>query len=147
MAEHENGNHQAAGNTEANGADKARKRCCPPEWHRMHGGESGEWGWWKERTLTQKIVMGIGFGILGLALAFLFGLLVMLLWNWLMPDIFGLKRLTYWQAWGLLILFHILFKGCGSRGMNGRSDRKRRRHLRRYMREEPADAEHPRESE
>ena len=44
------------------------------------------------------------------ALAFLFGLLVMVLWNWIMPEIFGLSTLTYWQAWGLVLLAHILFK-------------------------------------
>ena len=89
---------------------------------------------------------GIGFGILGIGLVFLFGWVVMLLWNWLMPDIFGLKRLTYWQAWGLLVLCHILFKGFGSGHGSGRSDRKRRRHLRRYMREEQAAAEKRRQA-
>jgi hypothetical protein len=79
-------------------------------------------------------------------LAFLFGWIVMLLWNWLMPDIFGLKRVTYWQAWGLLILCCILFKDFGSGHSNGRSDRKRRRHLRRYMREEQAKLEEAPES-
>ncbi|HEY4662339.1 MAG TPA: hypothetical protein VIH07_01530 [Candidatus Humimicrobiaceae bacterium] len=43
-------------------------------------------------------------------MAFLFGYFVMLLWNWLMPAIFGLVEITYWQAWGLVLLFHILFK-------------------------------------
>ncbi len=93
-------------------------------------------GWWEERTLPEKIVLGILFGILGVGLAFLFGWVVMLLWNWLMPDIFGLKRVSYWQAWGLLILSAILFKGMGSSGgSNGRSDRKRKSELRRHLRE------------
>ena len=48
--------------------------------------------------------------ILMAGLAFLFGVIVMLLWNWLMPEIFGLGTITYWQAWGLVILSHILFK-------------------------------------
>jgi hypothetical protein len=48
--------------------------------------------------------MVIGFGILGIGLLFLFGFVVMLLWNWLMPELFGLKRIGYWQAWGLLLL-------------------------------------------
>jgi len=70
--------------------------------------------WWEERNLAQKILLGIGFGILGIGLLALFGWVVMLLWNWLMPDLFGLKRLDYWQAWGLLALCTILFKGFGS---------------------------------
>ncbi len=42
-------------------------------------------------------------------IALVFGLFVMLLWNWLMPEVFGLRPLTYWQAWGLVLLAHILF--------------------------------------
>lgn len=44
-------------------------------------------------------------------------LLVMLLWNWLMPVIFNLPTLNYWQALGLLILAKILFAFPG-RGHN-----------------------------
>jgi hypothetical protein len=121
-----------------NGKKGAAETCCGPERHHQRHGECGEGGWWEERSLPQKIMAGIGFGLLGIGLAFLFGWVVMLLWNGLMPDIFGLKRLTYWQAWGLLILSHILFRGFGSGHGSGRSDRKRRRHLRRYLREEQA---------
>jgi hypothetical protein len=34
----------------------------------------------------------------------------MLLWNWLMPAIFGLPAIGLWKAWRLVILVHILFK-------------------------------------
>jgi len=30
------------------------------------------------------------------------------LWNWLMPSIFGLKEITFWQAVGLQILAHTI---------------------------------------
>jgi len=43
-------------------------------------------------------------------MALLLGFVVMWLWNWLMPDIFGLPQLTFWKAWGLVVLAHILFK-------------------------------------
>jgi hypothetical protein len=33
------------------------------------------------------------------------------LWNWLMPAIFGLRTITYWQAFGLMALSWILFRG------------------------------------
>ncbi len=33
------------------------------------------------------------------------------LWNWLMPEIFGLHMITYWQAFGLLGLSWLLFGG------------------------------------
>ena len=93
--------------------------------------------WWNDRNLPQKILIGIGFGILGIGLIFVFGYVVMLLWNWLMPDIFGLKTISYWQAWGLLALCTILFKGFGSSasGNANRSDRKRKQKLRQYIRD------------
>ena len=97
--------------------------------------------WWEERTLQEKVMMVIGMVILGIGALFLFGLIVMWLWNWLMPDIFGLPQITYWQGWGLLLLSCILFKNIGS-GSNegGRSERKRKRKLREYMDEDHADA-------
>jgi hypothetical protein len=60
-------------------------------------------------------ILGIGgLAIVGLTiaagLALLFGLFLMWLWNWLMPDIFGLPTISFWQAWGLVVLSHILFK-------------------------------------
>ncbi len=35
---------------------------------------------------------------------------VMLLWNWLMPLIFGLPILSFWQTFGLCVLSSCLFK-------------------------------------
>ena len=57
----------------------------------------------------------------------LFGEIVMHLWNWLMPAIFGLKLITFWQALGLLILARILVGGLGGGG--GPRNRRQRRHL------------------
>jgi hypothetical protein len=43
--------------------------------------------------------------------------LVMLLWNWLMPALFaGVRTIDYWQALGLLLLAKILFGGGHVRG-------------------------------
>jgi len=42
---------------------------------------------------------------------FVFGFVIMQLWNWLMPAIFGLHRITFWQGLGLLVLGKILFGG------------------------------------
>jgi len=57
----------------------------------------------------------IGWIILGIigftAFAFLFGAVVMWLWNWLMPAIFHLGVITYWQAVGLAILGRLLIGG------------------------------------
>jgi len=41
------------------------------------------------------------------------GTVVMLLWNWLAPALFGLRLITLWQAIGLLALCRILFGGFG----------------------------------
>jgi hypothetical protein len=35
---------------------------------------------------------------------------VMLLWDWLMPSIFGLREITWFEAWGLLFLSGLLFR-------------------------------------
>jgi 4-hydroxybenzoate polyprenyltransferase len=54
---------------------------------------------------------------LGLALMlFIGGQVVMSLWNWLLPELFGLQRVTFWQALGLLVLSRILFGGFGMGG-------------------------------
>jgi hypothetical protein len=40
----------------------------------------------------------------------LFALPVWLLWNWLGPVVFGLREITFLQAWGLNVLCGFLFK-------------------------------------
>ena len=54
-----------------------------------------------------------GFGVLGIAAAFGFTYVVMLLWNALIPGLFNGPVLGYWQTLGLLILSKILFSGVG----------------------------------
>jgi hypothetical protein len=55
-------------------------------------------------------------GTIVTAVAFLVGLSLlmavptMLLWDWLMPELFGLKEVTLFQAWGLNFLCGMLFK-------------------------------------
>lgn len=57
----------------------------------------------------------VGWVILGAitaaAFAFLFGYFVMLLWNWLMPELFGLTTITFWQAFGITLLARLIFGG------------------------------------
>ncbi len=62
------------------------------------------------------ILKGIGFAVLGVALMLVVGYVVMWLWNWLMPDLFGLPLLTYWKAMGLLLLAKIFFGFGGDHG-------------------------------
>ena len=42
---------------------------------------------------------------------FLFGNVVMLLWNCILPTVLGVKTITFWQALGILVLSKILFGG------------------------------------
>ena len=42
-----------------------------------------------------------------------FGFITMLLWNALLPDIFGIASINFWQAVGLLVLARVLFSGIG----------------------------------
>jgi len=53
------------------------------------------------------------FAVIGLlvVLAVIMALPTMWLWNWLMPPIFGLIKIGFWQALGLNLLSGILIKG------------------------------------
>lgn len=53
----------------------------------------------------------IGIIILVIIGVFVIGSIVMLLWNALLPVIFHLPLISFWQALGLLILTKILFSG------------------------------------
>ena len=56
-----------------------------------------------------------------------FGQAVLYLWNHLMPQIFGLPSLTFWQAIGILVLSRILFGGRGFSSGSRMSHRMRER--------------------
>lgn len=70
------------------------------------------------------ILLGITAAI---AFAILFGYLVMWLWNNLIPDIFGLGEINYWQAIGLFILAKILCGGFGGSSSNSSAHKKQRK--------------------
>src|SRR5216684_8041686 len=55
-----------------------------------------------------------------LLFAFIGGEIVMRLWNWLLPPLFGWRHITFWQGLGLLALCRILFGGLGGHN-HGRS--------------------------
>ena len=58
----------------------------------------------------EKIITAILPLITFLLVGLIVGFFIMLLWNWLMPDIFGIKEITYWQGLGMFLLSDILFK-------------------------------------
>ncbi len=49
--------------------------------------------------------------LLFIAGLFLLPYIVMLLWNGILPEIIGVKTITYWQAVGIFILCKLLFGG------------------------------------
>jgi hypothetical protein len=77
-------------------------------------------------NMKKKWIWMAPLAILGIV-AFLFvgGEVVMRLWNWLLPPLFGWRQLGFWQALGLLALCRILFGGLGGHGGH-RSQRGRR---------------------
>lgn len=56
--------------------------------------------------VVAMIVAGILFVIIG-------GQIVLHLWNWLLPPLFGWHIINFWQALGLLVLCRILFGRLG----------------------------------
>jgi len=51
--------------------------------------------------------------IIMLVMFAVFGVVVMLLWNGILPGLFGFPALNYWRAIGILYLARILFGGFG----------------------------------
>ena len=64
----------------------------------------------------RRIGWVIGGIILAVFMAFIFGYFVMLLWNWLMPALFGLPVITYWMGFGIIVLARLIFGGFGHHG-------------------------------
>ena len=82
-----------------------------------------------ERNVEEGVKKGVKiifFIILGIGIAFLVGYIVMRLWNWLMPELFGLPIVGYWQAVGILILAKIIFGFGGGDGPAGSKKSKKK---------------------
>ncbi len=87
------------------------------------------------------IGMAIGGVIIAAAMAFIFGFAVMWLWNWLMPAIFGLTTITFWQAWGLVVLSHILFKSFPHHSKHNHDDHWKNHFKEKFCQEKKDDSE------
>ncbi len=61
------------------------------------------------KEIVSKICTLIGIIVV---IALILALPIMLLWNWLMPAIFGLCTIDFWQALGISLLSGCLFR-CG----------------------------------
>lgn len=60
--------------------------------------------------------------------AWIFGEIVMHLWNGILPALFGWHAITFWQALGLLVLCRILVGGLGNGGSQGPPRRRKGQH-------------------
>ena len=63
----------------------------------------------KDKIIEIIIAFLITISIFAIVL-FGLGFIVMLLWNWLMPVIFGLTTITIWQSFGLILLSSLLLR-------------------------------------
>lgn len=82
---------------------------------------------------------GLRFVFFAMLFLTVFTFVVMRLWNWLMPTLFGWHLITFWQALGLLILSKILFGGF--RGGPHRRWQWRRRMMERWEQMTPEERE------
>jgi Ca2+/H+ antiporter, TMEM165/GDT1 family len=69
---------------------------------------------------------------------FIFGSLVMYLWNSILPAVLGVSVITFWQALGILVLSKILFGGF--RGGHGHMHKGHEMHSR-WMHMNPEERE------
>ena len=60
---------------------------------------------------------GFGHAVMALLAVAGFGAAIMLLWNALLPNIFGIASINFWQALGLFALSRLLFGGLGAGAM------------------------------
>jgi len=88
--------------------------------NRMSGSSRGRRYWWLKGLGVLAVMVVAGTAL---------GWVVATLWNWLMPALFGLGVITFWQALGLFLLGRILIGGMrgfgGHRGHRGYGHRRR----------------------
>ncbi len=84
---------------------------------------------WETYHPAKKIVLVIGGIILGVGVAILVGFIIMWLWNGLMPKLFNLPEIAYWQGIGLALLGRLLFGGVGGGSKDSSSKRKHKQRI------------------
>jgi len=85
------------------------------------------------------VLRGLKIGVIGIMAVVVFGFVVMSLWNWLGPSVFGARTISFWQALGILVLSKILFGGF--RGRPGYGGHWRRRMSSRWEQMTPEEHE------
>ncbi len=94
----------------------------------------------EEKCMTpegaMKVLKIIGMVLLGIAAVFVFGWVTQLLWNWLMPKLFELPTVTYWEGLGVIVLTSILFGRLGGGSSDSKKKEKKSRPIRDEIRRE-----------
>ena len=76
------------------------------------------------KSRVKKFIWVAPVAIMGIALfVFLGGVIVMLLWNAILPPLFGWPPVGFWQALGILVLCRLLFGRWGGHSRRRRGDR------------------------
>jgi hypothetical protein len=88
---------------------------------------------------ARRVKRVLKIGAIAVVAAAVLGFVVMSLWNWLAPEVFGLRTITFWQALGVLILSKILFGGF--RGRPGYGGHWRSRMSERWQQMTPEERE------
>ena len=86
-----------------------------------------------------RILRILKFALFAVLFVTVFSFVVLRLWNWLMPAVFGWHVITFWQAVGLLVLSKILFGGF--RGVGGRGGYRRHDMGERWKQRTPEERE------
>jgi small-conductance mechanosensitive channel len=92
----------------------------------------------------RRFLKVLKFVAIGLLAVTVFSFIVMRLWNWLTPELFGWHVISFWQALGILVLSKILFGGF--RGRPGAHLYWRRRMMERWAQMTPEEREKFRQS-
>ena len=91
--------------------------------------------------VMNKAVKIIKWTILGIVFVIAFGWVVMLLWNWLVPSIFNLREITFWEALGLLLLGKLLFGGFHGKDRSRNSMRWKQHYYNKFSQMTPEERE------
>ncbi len=82
----------------------------------------------------KNIAKWVFFGTLFVVVALTaYATVVMLLWNWLIPDIFNGSEITFWQSVGIIALVKILFLSSWGGGCGGGWQAKKQRYWKHKM--------------
>jgi hypothetical protein len=86
------------------------------------------------------------FALFAVVFVVVAGFVVMGLWNWLMPTLFALHSITFWQALGLLLLSKLLLGGFHGHHGGGWHGHWRGRMMERWEKMTPEEREKFRET-